>query len=217
MAGATGATGATGGGRKRRVRAGAAGAVLAVVATAALVGFLAGAVFGGEDGVSVLSGLLVAGSFILAAVVGALIWWRWASRRATKVGLSAGRYVRVARQIQRGEVPDDPAELPAAIEIAGRARRALDVQQRRLVWWLMGGAAFLMLTSAAIHVATREYLRAFQYLALSGIFLINPLTMRRQRRRLDAVEQALSRRTSVTGTGSPGGAEPEGRTYPSGK
>ncbi|MGA6168880.1 hypothetical protein ACPEIF_01300 [Streptomyces sp. NPDC012600] len=41
--------------------------------------------------------------------------------------------------------------------------------------------------------------------------------MRRQRRRLDAVEQALSRRTSVTGTGSPGGAEQEDQTYSSGK
>lgn len=204
--------GTTGDGHAGRMWAGAVGVVLAVVAMAALVGFLAGAVLGG-DGVDVSSGLLLAASFVLLSAVAAVLWWRWASRRAAKLGMSTRRYLRVARQIQRGEVPDDPAELPAAMEIAARARRTSDAQQRRLMWWLMGGVALLWLTSAVIQIANRDYVRAFQYLGLAGIFLINPLTLRRQRRRLDAVEQALSRRTSA----SAGGAEQEGQVCSSDK
>lgn len=199
----------TGDGRAGRVWAGAVAAVLAV---AALVGFLAGAFLGG-DGVDLSSGLLLAASFALLSAAAALFWWRWASRRAAKLGMFTRRYLRVARRSQRGEVPDDPAELPAAMEIAARARRTLNAQQRRLMWWLMGGVALLWLTSAAIQIANRDYGRAFQYLALAGISLINPLTLRRQRRRLDAVEQALSRRTSA----SAGGAEREGQACSSDK
>ncbi|MFJ1593179.1 hypothetical protein ACIOD0_23495 [Kitasatospora albolonga] len=216
MAGAAGMTGTAGGGRTERVWLRVAGAAGAVLAVAVLLGMQAGAVFGG-DGVDAFSVLLVGGSFILTAVVIALIWWRWASGRAAETGITTKRYLRVARQIQRGEVPDDPAELPAAIEIAARARRSVDLQRRRWVWWLMGGVAVLMLASVVIHIATRDYLRAAQYLVISGVFLVNPLSMRRQRRRIDAVEEALSRRTSVTGAGSTGGAERESQAYPSSK
>ncbi|WP_385633521.1 hypothetical protein [Streptomyces sp. SudanB5_2050] len=71
-------------------------------------------------------------------------------------------------------MPEDPAEQPAAVDIATRQRRVLSVQSRRWVWWLLGAAALLWLANA-----------------VARLLLINPLSMRRQRRRLEAVEHAL--------------------------
>lgn len=174
-------------------RAGAVGAVLAVLAVAAAAGFLAGAILGG-DRADVPQGLMLAAVFVVpAAFVVALVGWR-TRRRAAKLGLGAARYMKVIRGIRRGEVPDDPAELPAAIDGAKRARRALDLQDSRWVWWLLGGVALLWLVSGVFQALDGRYLRAGCNLVMAGLFLVNPLTVRRNRRRLEAVEQALRER-----------------------
>ncbi|MFE3719983.1 hypothetical protein [Streptomyces cyaneofuscatus] len=52
-----------------------------------------------------------------------------------------------------------------------------------------------------------HYVRAGYNLVLAGLFLVNPLTMRRQRRRLEAVEQALRDRGRPSDHGT-GGRSP---------
>lgn len=101
-------------------RAGAGGAsavriLLAVLLAAALAGFLLGAVVG-EDEAGMLQGLLFAAVFLLLGLEAAAGAWWWTRRRAAQFGLSASRYIRVGRRIQRGEPPKDAAELPAAID-----------------------------------------------------------------------------------------------------
>ncbi|MEV5099663.1 hypothetical protein ACFC5H_06655 [Streptomyces rochei] len=88
-------------------------------------------------------------------------------------------------------MPEDPAELPAAIDIATRQRRVLSVQSRRWVWWLLGAAALLWLANAVARLFAHNYAYACFSLLVGGLTLINPLSMRRQRRRLEAVERAL--------------------------
>ncbi|WP_371240624.1 hypothetical protein [Streptomyces pimonensis] len=118
-----------------RAGAGGAGAVrilLAALLAVALAGFLLGAVVG-KDEAGMLQGLLFAAVFLLLGLGAAVGAWWWTRRRAAQFGLSASRYMRVGRRIQRGELPKDTAELPAAIDIATRQRRTLNVQQSRWV------------------------------------------------------------------------------------
>ncbi|MGW6283401.1 hypothetical protein [Streptomyces sp. NPDC055107] len=167
-----------------------AGPVLAVLLVAAVGGFLAGAVLGeGERGVR--QGLFVAGALVLlgtGAYAGA--WW-WHRRRAAKFGMSAGRYLRVGRLIRRGQAPDDAAERAAAVDIAVRMRRALGSSSRRWVWWLLGAGALLWFVSGVFLVVDGNYGRASYNLVMAGLLLVNPLTMRRRRRRMEAAERAL--------------------------
>ncbi|MET7868824.1 hypothetical protein [Streptomyces cyaneofuscatus] len=200
--------GATEEARTETGRAGVAGVVLVVLAAAALAGFLVGAVLG-EGRADVSQGLTFAAVFVpLAAFVVALAWWQ-TRRRAAKLGLGTARYLKVVRLVRRGEVPDDPAELPAAIDSARRARRALNLQDSRLAWWLLGGLALLWLVTGVLQALDGHYVRAGYNLVLAGLFLVNPLTVRRQRRRLEAVERALRDRGHLRdpsdGTEAPAG------------
>ncbi|WP_431987380.1 hypothetical protein [Streptomyces griseoflavus] len=175
----------TGAGRTSTV-----GPLLAVLPAAALAGFLLGSVIG-DDEVDARRGLLFAAVFLLlslGAAAGALWWTR---RRAAEFGLGVSRYLRVGRGIQRGELPEDPAELPAAIDIVARRRRALNNQQRRWVRWMTGAAVLLWLVSAVIQLLTAHYGYACWHLLAACAFLASLLGARRQRRRLEAVEQAL--------------------------
>lgn len=130
-------SGATEEARTETGRAGAVGVVLVVLAAAALAGFLVGAVLG-EGRADISQGLTFVAVFVpLAAFVVVLAWWQ-TRRRAAKLGLGTARYLKVVRLVRRGEVPHDPAELPAAIDSARRARRALNLQDSRLAWWLLG-------------------------------------------------------------------------------
>ncbi|MDN3267117.1 hypothetical protein [Streptomyces sp. MA15] len=83
---------------------------------AALAGFLLGAVVGEDEEAGMLQGLLFAAVFLLLGLEAAAGAWWWTRRRAAQFGLSASRYIRVGRRIQRGEPPKDAAELPAAID-----------------------------------------------------------------------------------------------------
>ncbi|MFD5203225.1 hypothetical protein ACFWM7_24465 [Streptomyces sp. NPDC058375] len=188
----TGSAGAAGGARGGARRWGAAGPVLAVLLAAAVGGFLAGSVLG-EGEVDVRQGLFLAAAFVLlGAGASAGVWW-WNRRRAAKFGMSVGRYLRVGSQVRRGEAPDDPAERPAAVDIAVRMRRALGSSSRRRVWWLwlVGAGALLWFVSGVFLVVDGRYGRASYNLVLAGLLLVNPLTMRRRRRRLEAAERAL--------------------------
>ncbi|MBE9499752.1 hypothetical protein IHE61_20970 [Streptomyces sp. GKU 257-1] len=165
--------------------------VIIVLLAAALAGFLAGA-FAGEDEWDPTRGLFFTAAVLLPSA-GAAAWaWRWTRRRAAGFGLTPSRYMRVGRQIQRGRLPQDPAELPAAIDIVRRQRRTLSAQRRRWMWWLMSAAALLLLLSAGVQVLDRRYGLAGLNLLALGMCLINPFVLRRQRRRLHAVEQALA-------------------------
>ncbi|MFE9336477.1 hypothetical protein [Streptomyces sp. NPDC007063] len=179
-----------GGTRRGAGRWYAAGIVSIMLLAAALTGFLVGA-FGPENEGDAAWGLLFAPALLLSAAGAAAGAWWWVRRQAVGVGLSAGRYLKVSRGIQRGQVPEDPAELPAAIDIVRRQRRMLSAQQRRWAWWLMGGAALLLLVSAVAQVLDHRYGFACLNLLIMGVALINPFVMRRQRRRVNAVEQAL--------------------------
>ncbi|CAL9340248.1 hypothetical protein SUDANB15_00246 [Streptomyces sp. enrichment culture] len=192
-------SGSAGEARAGAGRTSTVGILLAVLLAAALAGFLLGAVVG-EDEVDVPQGLLFAAvSLLLGLGATAGAWW-WIRRRAAQFGLSASRYLRVGRRVQRGELPEDSAEFPAAIDIVARQRRTLDTQQRRWVRWVTGAAALLWLVSAVIQILAARYGYAcFQLLVACG-FLVNPLTARRQRRRLDAVEQALHDHRTPRGT-----------------
>ncbi|MFF7013921.1 MULTISPECIES: hypothetical protein [Streptomyces] len=186
-------SGETGEARTGSGRAGAVGRVLAVLAGSAVAGFLAGAFLAGDGADAgrggILSGLVV----LLSAVAVALSLWR-TRRRAAKYGLDTFRYLAIGRRIRRGEVPEDPAELPAAIDLVTRARRSSHRQDSRPVWWLMGGVALLWLVGAVMHALDGNYGRVGYNLALAGLFLLGPFRVRRQRRRLDAAEQALRER-----------------------
>ncbi|MFE1015804.1 hypothetical protein ACFW4M_31585 [Streptomyces sp. NPDC058794] len=173
-----------------KARVAAAGSLFAVLLVAALSDFMAGAV-AGEEELDVAAGRSFAAVvFVLAMVATAGAWW-WTRRRAARFGLSASRYMRVGRQIQRGKLPKDPAERPAAIGIATRQRRVLSVQSRRRVWWLLGAAALLWLANAVAQLFAHNYGYACFSLLVGGLMLINPLSMRRQRRRMEAVGRAL--------------------------
>lgn len=166
------------------------GKALAVLAAAAAAGFAAGAVIG-EEKVNASAGLYSAAAFVLlflAAMAG--VWW-WNRRRAARFGMSAGRYLRVGRLVQRGKAPDDPAEREAAVDIAVRMRRSAAFHHPRLMWWLMGGVALLISLSAVLHFVDGVYLRGWGNLLLAGMFLVSPLRMERGRRRLAAAERAL--------------------------
>lgn len=117
----------------------------------------------------------------------------------------------MGRRIQRGELPRDTAELPAAIDIATRQRRALNAQQRRRVRRLTAAAALLWLVSAVVQIFAHDYGYACFRLPVAGTFLVNPLTMRRQRRRLETVEQALHIHQHPQGTSDTPEAPPVGR------
>ncbi|MEU3190733.1 hypothetical protein ABZ686_08840 [Streptomyces sp. NPDC006992] len=179
-----------GGTRRGAGRCYAAGIVSIVLLAAALTGFLVG-VFGPENAGDVTWGLLFAPALLLSAAGAAAGAWWWVRRQAAGFGLSAGRYLKVSRGIRRGQVPEDPVVLPAAIDIVRRQRRMLSAQQRRWAWWLMGGAALLLLVSAVAQVLDHRYGLACLNLLVMGVGLINPFLMRRQRRRVNAVEQAL--------------------------
>ncbi|MFJ7773135.1 hypothetical protein ACIQ1J_33340, partial [Streptomyces sp. NPDC097107] len=101
---------------------------------------------------------------------------------------------------QRGELPEDPAELPAAIDIVARQRRVVNTQQRPWVLWLATAAALLWLVSAVAQFLDHNYGYTCFQLFVTGMFLVGPLTMRRQRRRLENVEQALHTRQHPQGT-----------------
>ncbi|MEU9591624.1 hypothetical protein AB0D84_18165 [Streptomyces sp. NPDC048193] len=172
---------------------------MAVLLATAFAGFLLGAVVG-EDEVDVHQGLLFAAAFLVLGLGAAAGTWWWTRRRAAQFGLSASRYMRVGRGIRRGELPEDPAELPAAVDIVTRQRRALDPLQRRWWLWLTVVAALLWLVSAVAQLLDHDYGDACFQLLVAGMFLVNPLTMRRQRRRLENVEQALHTRRQAQGT-----------------
>ncbi|WP_432151829.1 hypothetical protein [Streptomyces sp. bgisy029] len=206
-------SGATEEARTESGRAGAVGIALGVLAAAALAGFLVGAILGeGRAGTS--QGLTFAAVFVLlAAFVVALAWWQ-TRRRAARLGLGAVRYMKVVRRIRRGEIPDDPAELPAAIDCARRARRSMNLQDSRSVRWLLGGLTLLWFVTGLLQAFDGHYVRAGYNLVLAGLLLVNPLTMRRQRRRLEAVERALRDRGHLRGpsdgTEAPAGRAPAG-------
>ncbi|MFC7992620.1 hypothetical protein ACFUV2_25320 [Streptomyces pilosus] len=170
-------------------RASTVGPLLAVLLAAASAGFLLGAVVD-DDALDVSQGLLFAAVFLLLGLGAAAGAWWWTRRRAAEFGLSASRYLRVGRGVQRGRLPEDPAELPAAIDIVARQRRALNHQQRRWVRRLTGAAGLLWLVSAVIQLLTAHYGYACWQLLVACGLLANPLYARRQRRRLEAVEQA---------------------------
>ncbi|MFJ9635342.1 hypothetical protein [Streptomyces sp. NPDC101178] len=203
-------SGATEEARTESGRAGAVGMVLGVLAAAALAGFLVGAILG-DGRADVSQGLTLAVVLVLlAAFVVALAWWQ-TRRRAARLGIGTARYIGVVRRIRRGEIPEDPAELPAAIDAATRARRSLDLQDSRLAWWLLGGLALLWFVTGLLKALDGHYVRAGYNLVLAGLLLANPLTMRRQRRRLEAVERALRDRGHLLGP-SDGTEAPAGRT-----
>ncbi len=158
--------------------------------TVAPAGFLTGGAVG-KDGVDASRGMRCAAAFVLPALTAAAVAWWSARRRAARFGLSASRFSRVARQTQRGEVPADPAERQAPIDVATRQRRTLNVQEHRWVWWMTGGIALPWLRTAVLQVPVHNCLYAGVSVLLIGVFLINPLATRRQRRRLEAVERAL--------------------------
>lgn len=166
------------------------GPLLAVLLAAAVGGFLAGAVLG-EGERAVPQGLFLAAAFVLlGAGAFAGTWW-WNRRRAARFGMSAGRYLRVGRLIRRGEAPDDPNERAAAVDIAVRMRRALGSSSRRWVWWLVGAGALLWFVGGVFLVVDGSYGRASYNLVMAGLLCVNPLTMRRRRRRMEAAERAL--------------------------
>ncbi|MBM7058518.1 hypothetical protein, partial [Streptomyces durocortorensis] len=171
---------------------GTAGPLLAVLSAAVVGGFLAGALLG-EGQIDVSQGLFLAAAFaLLGGGASAGVWW-WNRRRAAEFGMSAGRYLRVGRQIRRGEAPDDPAERPAAVDIALRMRRALGSSSRRRAWWLwlVGAGALLWFVSGVFLVVDGRYAQASYNLVMAGLLLVNLMTMRRRRRRLEAAERAL--------------------------
>lgn len=190
---------------KTRASTGRASAVkilLVVLSAAVLAGFLLGAV-AGEGKVDIPPGWWFAAVFLLLGL-GAVAWaWWWTRRRAARFGLSASRYTRVGRRLRRGELPEGDAELSAAIDIVTRQRRVLDTQQHRWGTRLTAAVALLWLVSAASQILEHNYGYACFQLLVAGTFLVNPLTMRRQRRRLEAVEQALARQHPQGTSGAP--------------
>lgn len=72
-----------------------------------------------------------------------------------------------------------------------------------------GGVALLWFVTGLLKALDGHYVRAGYNLVMAGLFLVNPLTMRRQRRRLEAVERALRDRGHLRdpsdGTEAPAG------------
>ncbi len=179
-------TGAEGGRERLRLL----GTVLAVLLAAGVAGFLAGAVSGAES-VDVPRGLFVAGSAVLLAAGGAGGAWQWNRRRAARFGISASSCLRVGRGLQRGEVPSDPAERVAAVDMVKRMRRGPISPSRRGAPWLLGGGALLWGVAGVIFVVDGAYGWALCDFAMMGLLLFHLASLRRRGRRLEAAARAL--------------------------
>ncbi|MET9256887.1 hypothetical protein [Streptomyces sp. NPDC003717] len=153
-------------------------------------GFAVGALLGGardwlRDG-------LVIGVIAAASGWGAFaVVWRMESRRARGFGLDTDRWMKLGREVRRGTPPTDPAVRPAVLEILARRRRTLE-QQRASGWtWLRLALIVLWLSTAVFRALDGSYALAALFLVLSTLFLLTPLTLRRQERRLAAAARAL--------------------------
>ncbi|WP_394428058.1 hypothetical protein [Streptomyces sp. SGAir0957] len=174
----------------RRDRWGAIRLALVGLVASASAGFLVGAVTG-ESSMDVSRGVLFAAAYGLLVLAGVVVAACWARQRAARFGLGGARYLRVGRQVARGRVPDDPAERAAAIDVATRQGHALSTQRRRWVRGLMTLAALVWLLTGVLEFSDRAYGLACFNLVLVVVFLVNSLTLRRQRRRLEHVRREL--------------------------
>ncbi|ROV66368.1 hypothetical protein D3105_22520 [Streptomyces globisporus] len=166
------------------------GTVFAVLLAAVVAGFLAGAAFGAES-VDAPRGLFVAGSAALLAAGAAGGAWQWNRRRAARFGISASRCLRVGRGLQRGEVPSDPAERVAAVDMVKRMRRGPASPSHRGAPWLLGGGALLWGAAGVIFVVDGAYGWALCDFAMMGLLLFHLASLRRRGRRLEAAARAL--------------------------
>ncbi|OKI87218.1 hypothetical protein AMK11_13400 [Streptomyces sp. CB02414] len=137
------------------------------------------------------SGLTVLTLAVVAAVVSFVGAWRWQRRAARRFGLTARQYTRLGQAIRRGRPPTDPAVRPAVVDIVERQRRMLEWQGDRRYRWVRVALICLWLVIAAAHFADGSYLPAALMLLGVLAFLALPLSLRRQRRRLEAVERVL--------------------------
>ncbi|MGW8065809.1 hypothetical protein ACVV2G_26940 [Streptomyces ziwulingensis] len=164
--------------------------VAGMLLSTAAVGFAVGAL--AEDGRHRLwSGAIVAaiGSVLTAVVLAVVL--RREGRRARRFGLNAGQLLRISQDVRRGRPPADPAVRPAVLDVLGRQRRALDLQRRRAYRWVQRGLVTLWSLVAVAHVADGSYGFAAVMLLCVLCALAGPFTLRRQERRLDAVERSL--------------------------
>lgn len=154
-----------------------------------LWGFLVGALTGGANRWT--SGLLVAAIASVVTVIAIAVVHRLELLRARRFGLSLGQYLWIGQEIRHARLPGDPAMRPAVLHIVERQRATLNQQQqmRRLRVILI----IMWSLSTVISVVDGSYGYAALLLTCILVFLFVPRSLRRQERRLDAVEEALGR------------------------
>ncbi|MEW2452139.1 hypothetical protein AB0896_32070 [Streptomyces parvulus] len=155
------------------------------------VGFAAGMLMN-------INGRVVNGTWMAAAVFVMMAVTLWVAlrreqRRAVHLGVTLSRYVDLGRLVRRGDPPVQPEVRPAVLEILERQRalweRMTSKGQSRLRIGLI--ALFILIT--AVNLLDRQYALAlfFSFALLSWLSL--PLSLRRQRKRLEAAQGKLAR------------------------
>lgn len=155
-----------------------------------LWGFLIGVLTGGSG--RYVSGVAVAVIAAVLTLIALAVVYRLEFRRARRFGLSLGQYLRIGQEIRHARLPADPAARPAVLDIVERQRKTLDQQRRRR--WVRISLIIMWSLIAVINVVDGSY--GYAALMLTGIVAVLsvPHSLRRQERRLDAVERALGRR-----------------------
>ncbi|ANB07658.1 hypothetical protein SAM40697_3700 [Streptomyces ambofaciens] len=188
--GVVGVAGVTENGPRSSHRHGTAARTTALLLLTAGVGFALGALT--ADGERRWwSGTVVAAIASVVAAVTLAAVWRRETRRARRFGLSTGQLFHLARDVRRGTPPTDPAARPAVLELLGRQRRALGFQRHKGYRRARTCLIILFSLLAVVQLASGSYGSGALTLLWVLFFLLGPLTLRRQERRLDAAERSL--------------------------
>ncbi|MYS55934.1 hypothetical protein GTW46_38800 [Streptomyces sp. SID6013] len=154
------------------------------------VGFAAGMLMN-------INGRLITGIWVAATVFIAVAVALWAvlrreQRRAARLGVTLGRYVDLGRLVRRGDPPVQAEVRPAVLEILERQRASWEQMTSKGQSWLRTGLIALFFLITVVNVLDRQYALAFfsSFALLSWLSL--PLSLRRQRKRLQAAEGKLA-------------------------
>ncbi|WP_320776536.1 hypothetical protein [Streptomyces sp. CRN 30] len=156
---------------------------------AALCGFVVGVLNGGADGW--LYGILGAASMVLIGAVVLATVLLHSRRRARHFGIGLSRFLWLEREVRRVRAPADPALRPALLDLAARHREGLDRQRGKPYRWLRIFLIGLWLVNTVFNTLDGRYWLTVLMLACALLLLLTPVSLRRQERRLDAVEQSL--------------------------
>ncbi|MFJ8826585.1 hypothetical protein ACIREE_33045 [Streptomyces sp. NPDC102467] len=164
--------------------------VLVTLMASALLGFLVGVLLAGTDD-WLASGCLTGAIALVCATVALVVVWRQERKRARRHGLTAGQLMLIGRATGRGSPPLEPEVRPAVLAVLARQRRAVEQQRSRAYRWMRIVMIPLWVVMASVSIASGSYGPAALMLGGAVLFLLVPLSLRRQERRIDAAQRSV--------------------------